>query len=123
MRNTTNFNLKRYRQANRLNQKTLADILGVTQGFISRVESGEAPIPETMIDAILEKTDWEVPADVVMLAEMSEHGDVITQNGGAQNIGKIDGGSTVAVLQERVNMLERLLEEKERTIRILMGQK
>ena len=117
------FNLKRFRAANGLSQRDLASFLGVTQGFISRVESGASPLPDTLLDAICNKTDWEVPADVIILAEMKDGVDHIQQNGGINNIGKIEGGGDLAVLQERVRLLEILLEEKERTIQILMGDK
>jgi len=56
------FDLKRFRKANKLSQLALADSLGVTQSFISKVESG-APIPDTMLDAILSGKNWSVPAD------------------------------------------------------------
>lgn len=119
------FNLKRFRQANGLNQSALANILGVTQSFISRVESGEAPLPDAMLEAIYNKNDWKVPADILMIAELQGTGDIIKQNGGKNNIGKIEspGDSEVAVLRERIKGLEKLLEEKERTIKILMGGK
>ena len=114
------FDLKRFRKANKLSQLELANILGVTQSFISKVEKGIAPLPDSIRDLIFDKTDWKVPADIIALAEIKEKGDIIEQNGGHGNIGKIDGSGEVAFLQEKVKLLEQLLEEKERTIQILM---
>ena len=111
------FNLKKFRKANRLSQLALAEILGVTQSFISKVESGDAPLPDSMLAAIYDKQDWDVPADVIAIAEMKEEEDSLEQS--AENNGSTD----IAVLQERVRLLEILLKEKERTIQILMGDK
>ena len=72
------FDLKSFRKANRLSQLALADSLGVTQSFISKVESG-APIPDTMLDAILSRTNWSVPAEDFMSDEGKEEGHLTRQ--------------------------------------------
>lgn len=47
-------------------------------------------------------------------------GNVIAVAGNNNVAGNVTMGDNTAVLQERVTMLEKLLEEKERTIKILM---
>lgn len=47
-------------------------------------------------------------------------GNVIVVAGNNNVVGNVTMGDNSAVLQERVTMLEKLLEEKERTIKILM---
>lgn len=43
-------------------------------------------------------------------------------SGNNNAVGNVTMGDNTAVLQERVSMLEKLLEEKERLIKVLMGK-
>lgn len=56
--------IKAFRKANRLSQKDLADFLGVGQGFISQIESGDRPMPMNLLDKILEHEGWDTTAIV-----------------------------------------------------------
>lgn len=53
------------RAAKGLQQKELAELLGVTSSYISRIESGERPMSKKMIDKLVEKTS--VPRELIML--------------------------------------------------------
>lgn len=56
--------IKAFRKANRLSQKDLADFLGVGQGFISQIESGDRPMPMNLLDKILEHEGWDTTSIV-----------------------------------------------------------
>lgn len=56
--------IKAFRKANRLSQRDLADFLGVGQGFISQIESGDRPMPMNLLDKILEHGGWDTTAIV-----------------------------------------------------------
>lgn len=66
------FDLKRFRKANKMNQKAFAEILGVTQGFVSRIENGGSNIPESLMDTIYNYNEWAVPPDVISVAMLKE---------------------------------------------------
>ncbi len=53
------------RAAKGLQQKELADLLGVTSSYISRIESGERPMSAKMIDKLVEKTS--IPRELILL--------------------------------------------------------
>ena len=42
------FDLKKFRKEKRLSQKELANILGIGQSFVSQIENGKDPMPETL---------------------------------------------------------------------------
>ncbi|GHT63130.1 hypothetical protein FACS189451_09260 [Bacteroidia bacterium] len=46
------FDLKRFRKERKINQKTLADQLGVGQPFVSQIESGKDPMPDALIEKL-----------------------------------------------------------------------
>lgn len=55
--------LKAFRKANDIRQQELADWLGIGQGYVSQMENGERPIPESIEAKILSndrgwKTDF-----------------------------------------------------------------
>ena len=54
--------LKSFRKANRLTQAALAKYLGIQQGFISQIESGESSLPMKLLDKILGNPDWDTSA-------------------------------------------------------------
>ena len=63
--------------------------------------------------------------DVNWLLKGEGEGPLIIQRigDGSSNNTQVAGASDVAVLEERIRGLEKILEEKERTIQILMGKK
>ena len=67
---------------------------------------------------LLTGEDSEMPSNV-SVGENSDGNVAIGSHNSVGNVTTHAGGDT-AVLQERVTMLEKLLEEKERTIKILM---
>lgn len=53
------------RAAKGLQQKELAELLGVTSSYISRIESGERPMSKQMLDKLVEKTS--IPRELIIL--------------------------------------------------------
>ena len=53
------------RAAKGLQQKELADLLGVTSSYISRIESGDRPMSTKMINKLVEKTS--IPRELIFL--------------------------------------------------------
>ena len=98
------FDLKRFRKANKMSQLALADSLGVTQSFISKVESG-APIPDTMLDAILSRTSWSVPAEDFMSPDGEGEGHLTRPSDTS------DGATDIASLVKENEMLKAQVEE------------
>lgn len=45
--------IKKFRKCNKISQVSLAEYLGVTQGFISQMENGASAIPDSVIRTIL----------------------------------------------------------------------
>lgn len=105
--------LKLFRKDNNLLQKDLADYLGVSRGYIAMAETGKCELSEKQVSKLLANTNnWRTAA-----LEGGQAGAP-----GAQK--SVDAASSfeLAVLRARVDLLERLLEEKERTIQILMNK-
>lgn len=99
-------------------QKDIADLLGVTAQSLSSVLSAK-DVRSGTIEKIAKALGVRISymygeADKVQNAVATGNGSVAVN--GNNNI----SGSNNAVLQERVALLEKLLEEKERTIKILM---
>ena len=101
--------LTRFREKNGLLQKDIADYLGVSRVFISLVESGKTPLPYDKYQRLLDNENgW----DVSYLNAPDKQGDIIEQNGGRGNIGKIDGDcSELLALRKEVEMLRALVDE------------
>ena len=74
MESNVQFNLKAFRKANRLSQRELANFLGVTQGFISRIEQGLCPMPDDKAEMIMANKDWTLYIDKV-----ENHGEINIQ--------------------------------------------
>ena len=45
--------IKKFRKCNKISQVSLAEYLGVTQGFISQMENGASAIPDSVLRTIL----------------------------------------------------------------------
>lgn len=74
------------RAAKGLQQKELADLLGVTSSYISRVESGARPMSDKMIDRLAEKT--RIPRELVLLLGQDANG-LSTEDG--KTVDKLSG--------------------------------
>lgn len=48
------FDLKSFRKGKKISQKKLADLLGVGQSFISQIETGKDPMPDSLINKLAE---------------------------------------------------------------------
>ena len=48
------FDLKSFRKGKKISQKKLADLLGVGQSFISQIETGKDPMPDSLINKLVE---------------------------------------------------------------------
>lgn len=101
---------KRFRKANGITQKELADYLEVGQGFISQIENSERPAPKNIISKILDNTcGWETEMlteddspqeEDTLVAYLKEQNDKLTQE-------NIELHSRIAVLEYQIMMLER----------------
>lgn len=103
-------------------QKDIADSLGVTAQSLSSVLSAK-----DVRSGTIEKIAQVLNIPVSSLYGEKDSGAVASGNGSVavagnnNDVGNVTIGDA-SVLQERVKLLERLLEEKERTIQILMGK-
>lgn len=102
-------------------QKDIADYLGVTAQSLSSVLSAK-DVRSGTIEKIAQVLN--VPISFLYGEKDKDQNAIATGNGiavaGNNNVaGNVTIGDAT-VLQERVTMLEKLLEEKERTIKILM---
>lgn len=103
-------------------QKDIADLLGVSAQSLSSVLSAK-DVRSGTIEKIANALN--VPISFLYGEKDIEHSAVASGEGSVAVTGNnnVAGNVTMgdaAVLQERITMLERLLEEKERTIKILM---
>lgn len=108
--------LREFRRVNNLTQEALGEYLGMKKSFVSKIENGKEKLPEAKFRKLISNDmGW----DTSMLTT-----NVVNQSigKGSHNITQVAGSSELAILQERVKYLERILEEKERTIQILMSK-
>ncbi len=113
--------LKHFRKDNDLTQTVVGEYLGIGKSFISRIESGEVGLPEEkLIKLFNNDKGWDVTS---LLANST-----ITQKGVNNVVGsgnKIDYTSEhdeLIMLRVENEMLKQQLNEKERTIQILMNK-
>lgn len=100
-------------------QKDIAELLGVTAQSLSSVLSAKdvrSGTLERIAEAIGVKMSFFYPTDGSGFSIAGNNN--ISGNNNA--VGNVTVGDNSAVLQERVTMLEKLLEEKERLIKVLM---
>ena len=57
--------LKKFRKQNGISQQELASYLGVGQSFISQIESGRSPLPDSVLERIQSNPDWTVNIDTI----------------------------------------------------------
>lgn len=97
----------------------IAERLGITAQSLNSCFKGKdvrSNTIERIADALGVKMSFFYPMDSTN-AVATGNGNVVGNNNA---VGNVTMGDNSAVLQERVTMLEKLLEEKERTIKILM---
>ena len=102
--------LKAFRIANNLTQGGLGEYLGIQKSFVSQIEHGNSRLPKDKLTKLLSNDEgW----DTSMLLPEETIGDNIHQNGGTNNIGKIDGNCAgeLLALQKENEMLRQQLEE------------
>jgi hypothetical protein len=124
MQNTTTIKqrLAQYLEYLGIGQAKFAEIIGVSRGFANNVgDSIRTENLEKIKNHFPElNTIWLLTGE----GEMLKTGSVIQKIGNncAHNT-QVAGSSEVAVLKERVRCLESLVEEKERTIKILLDKR
>lgn len=104
-------------------QKDIAELLGVTAQSLSSVLSAK-DVRSGTIEKIAKALGVRISyiygeSDKAHNAVATGRGSVAV-NGNNNVAGNVTVGENAAVLQERVTMLEKLLEEKERLIKVLM---
>lgn len=119
--------LKEILYEKKVSQSQIAKLLGVSQQSFNQMLAA-ADIKSSLLERIAEALGENMslfypiePANVTI----ADHGGVSiagnnTIAGNNNAVGNVTMGDNSGVLQERVTMLEKLLEEKERTIKILM---
>lgn len=107
------------------NNTDFGDIIGKSKSQVSEMLSGKRPISERTVHLIASKfpnlnTSWLLTGE----GEMLKSGTIIQKIGdnSAHNT-QVVGSSELAVCQQKVEYLERILEEKERMIQVLLEKK
>lgn len=110
--------LKAFRISNKLNQAELGEFLGIKKSFISKIENGKERLPAEKFQKLLHNNKgWDTSL-------LMESGTIIQKIGDhSENNTQIAGDAELAVCQQKVQYLERILEEKERMIQILLEKK
>lgn len=121
--------LKEILYEKKVSQSQVAKLLGVSQQSFNQMLAA-ADIKSSLLERIAEALGENMslfypiePANVTI----SDHGGVSiagnnTIAGNNNAVGNVTMGDNSAVLQERVTMMEKLLEEKERLIKVLMDK-
>ena len=118
--------LKEILYEKKVSQSQIAKLLGVSQQSFNQMLAA-ADIKSSLLERIAEALGENMsifypirPSSV----SISDHSNAVaTSNGNIAGNNNVVGNVTIgdaAILQERVTMLEKLLEEKERLIKILM---
>lgn len=108
--------LKEILYEKKVSQSHVAKLLGVSQQSFNQMLAAadiKSSLLERIAEALGENMSLFYPLEPASVT-VSDHGSVSIA--GNNNI----AGSNNAVLQERVKMLEKLLDEKERLIKVLM---
>ena len=114
----TGKNLKELIDALGISQRKLAEQMGVTPQTISAILTAK-DVRTSTIERIASVTNMPIS---YFFKEEREHQNAVASGNGIAVAGNnnVAGNDNTAVLQERVTMLEKLLEEKERLIKVLM---
>ncbi len=99
-------------------QKELAELLGVTAQSISSILSAK-----DVRSGTIEKIAEALGRPVSYFFDEASGTAVVTGNHSAASVhGNASVGASNEVLEERLRSMQQLLDEKERTIKILMGK-
>lgn len=121
----TNHELKALRLSLQMNQKEFADSFGVSLRTLQAYESGLTPIPESRIRAYQAEHPQSTPPSDPQSTSSTEatQGQLPFAPTSTDNDDTIEDPTTeIAILRERVRYLQQLVDEKERTIQILLHQ-
>lgn len=115
--------IKEFRKANKLTQTEVGNYLGIKKSYFSLIEGGHKSLSKEKLGKLLENPyGW----DTSMLTDMNHTGDnsvhAQVNGNGTANANINYGSGECAVLAERVKYLERIIEEKERLIKVLMDK-
>ena len=121
----TNHELKALRLSLQMNQKEFADSFGVSLRTLQAYESGLTPIPESRIRAYQAEHPQSTPPSAPQPTPFTEEtqGQLpFAPTSTSNNDASKDLTTEIAILRERVRYLQQLVDEKERTIQILLQQ-
>lgn len=121
----TNHELKALRLSLQMNQKEFADSFGVSLRTLQAYESGLTPIPESRIRAYQAEHPQSTPPSAPQHTSHTEEtqGQLpFAPTSTSNNDASKDLTTAIAILRERVRYLQQLVDEKERTIQILLQQ-
>ena len=112
--------LKAFRRANNLKQKDLAEILGISRGFIGQIESGLSKLPEEHLRALLNNKNYDTSMLVIdspittVSARASGNSSARVSIGNARNADGITVELAIAK-SEIESLRSQLSEEKQRS--------
>lgn len=112
--------LKSFRKANGLKQKDLADILGVSRGFIGQIECGHSKLPEEYLRALLGNKNYDTSMLVIdspittVSARASGNSSARVSIGNTPNADRITVELAIAK-SEIESLRSQLAEEKQRS--------
>lgn len=132
--NTIKERLAEYLKYKRVNKSEFGRMVGVSNAYVSSIRKSIQPDKLERIGSAFPdlNVSWLLTGDGEMLkgagSQAVAYGNAMAtgDHSGASLTGDVtigDAENDCARLRDRVEMLERLLEEKERTIQILMGGK
>ena len=113
--------IKKFRKANNLTQSEVGDYLGIKKSYFSLIESGHKNLSDEKLSKLLENPyGW----DVSMLVTRNIGDNNVTAQVNGNGTAHIEyGGDECALLREKVKYLEKIIEEKERLIGVLLERK
>jgi len=110
--------LKKFREDNGIRQNFLAQYLGVSKSYLSQVENGRCDFAVQQLSKLLDNDmGWDVSALNISDIPVASQRIGDNSNNNTQVIG-VD----IAALEDKIKLLEQLLDEKERTIQILLNR-
>lgn len=111
-------NFNKFLTDNHLKKSEIALFLGVSNAFITQLCSGARKLPNDKLALIIGKKEWDSSA-------LSETGNIaVAVNGSTAHIGHNDSignvaGTELAVLRKEIEMLNHIIEEKDKQIEFL----
>lgn len=119
---TTKQRLLEFLSYKEIGQTKFEEICGLSRGLVNNIKGSISTASANKIASAFPElnTIWLLTGE----GEMLKNGSVIQKIGNncAHNT-QVAGSSEVAILQERLKHLEELVEEKERTIKILLDKR